>query len=521
MIRTAKSRLDNLPLAVKFAVIMTTLVVVITVSLAALSVRREQQAFRAELKDQARLMLDTLSVSSANALYLLDADELMNTVENLNESPLVTFTHFYDDQGRLIGEPAATGELQVDPLGSQLIASSDTRYDWQSDQLVAGRSVVVGRQTLGAVSIGLSTAALNAKVADARTQALVVVLITSVIGALLAVFISQTVTVPLKTLVEATRQLASGQPLPGESTSGSNGRTPALPRTYSNDETGQLSRSFDEMATAIRKREQDLRDQAENLRLANARAQEASRVKGEFLATMSHELRTPLNAIIGFSDLLLLGAVGALAEAQQQYVSRLRENGQRLLNLVNDILDLTRIEANRIDVVSRPFSPRALSQRLTAQVESLAKDKALFLKTVTEDTLPETVIGDEKRVEQVVTNLLSNALKFTEQGGVTLKVWGNQAEQTWHISVTDTGIGIPPHALDVIFEEFRQVDGSSTRAYSGTGLGLAIARSLTRTMGGQIKVESQLQKGSVFTVTLPLVLGQDTNTTAQKVTGHA
>lgn len=274
----------------------------------------------------------------------------------------------------------------------------------------------------------------------------------------------------------------------------------------SKDEIGQFAAAFNAMTAAIQKREKDLRDQADALRIATARAKEAARLKGEFLANVSHELRTPLNAIIGFSDMLLAGMSGPLNEKQQHKMARLKENGSRLLALINDLLDLTRIESGRLETVEKAFSPRALVERITAQMESLAAETRLKFETVVSPDVPESVVGDEKRVEQVVVNLLSNAFKFTKEGSVTLKISANAAEKTWSLDVIDTGIGIPPHAVNVIFEEFRQLDGSYSRAYKGSGLGLAITRNLVRMMGGKIGVKSTLGSGSTFTVVLPITL---------------
>lgn len=270
------------------------------------------------------------------------------------------------------------------------------------------------------------------------------------------------------------------------------------------DEIGQFATAFNAMTDAIQKRERDLREQADALRIATARAKEAARVKGEFLANVSHELRTPLNAIIGFSDMLLAGMSGPLNDKQTHKMGRLKENGMRLLALINDLLDLTRIESGRLEVVDKPFSPRAVSERISAQMESLAEESKLKFETIISPDVPDTLLGDEQRVEQVLVNLLSNAIKFTKEGSVTLKIGASPADQTWSMEVTDTGIGIPPHAVNVIFEEFRQLDGSYSRAYKGSGLGLSITRNLVRMMGGKISVKSTLDVGSTFTVVLPI-----------------
>jgi signal transduction histidine kinase len=264
------------------------------------------------------------------------------------------------------------------------------------------------------------------------------------------------------------------------------------------DELGRLAQSIDKMTAVIQARESELR-------LATDKANEATRVKSEFLASISHELRTPLNAIIGFSDMLLMGMSGPLTDKQNHQITRLRENGGRLLNLVNDVLDLSRLEAQRVELLVRPFVLRDLIDRLGRQMAVLAERKNLAFETVIDPALPLELSGDEKRIEQVIVNLISNAVKFTETGSVKLVVKFLPDRSQWAIAVSDTGIGIPPHALDLIFEQFRQLDGSSTRLYQGSGLGLAITRQLVNLMSGQIKVESELGQGSTFTVILPVV----------------
>jgi signal transduction histidine kinase len=278
------------------------------------------------------------------------------------------------------------------------------------------------------------------------------------------------------------------------------------------NEIGLLGDSFNRMTeqlvTNINTLDHNLQeiDKANQaLQIATAKAKEAARVKGEFLANVSHELRTPLNAIIGFSDMLLMGMSGPLNPKQLHKVSRLKENGARLLALINDLLDLTRIEAGRLEIVQTSYSPRSLVERIAAQMESLAEQSKLRFDVSLAPDLPPVLLGDEKRTEQVIVNLLSNAFKFTREGSVSLRVYVNYAERTWHIDVADTGIGIPPHALNLIFEEFRQLDGSYSRAYKGSGLGLAITRTLARMMNGKITVKSTLDVGSTFSVVLPLI----------------
>jgi signal transduction histidine kinase len=262
-----------------------------------------------------------------------------------------------------------------------------------------------------------------------------------------------------------------------------------------------------ELADALHKTEitkDALAQSNAELEKANHIAQESVRLKSEFMSTMSHELRTPLNAIRGFTGIMLEGMGGEIDDEARHMLKRIESNGERLLNLINDVLDLAKIEAGRMELVKEAFSPRDLVARWQSQMSVLAENKGLTFEVHIDPTLPETLIGDTERLTQITTNLLSNAFKFTHQGSVTLNI-RRDGSDCWIIQVSDTGVGIPPHALNYIFEEFRQVDGTTKRSYGGSGLGLAIVRNLIRMMNGNVKATSELGKGSVFTVTLPVI----------------
>jgi signal transduction histidine kinase len=184
-----------------------------------------------------------------------------------------------------------------------------------------------------------------------------------------------------------------------------------------------------------------------------------------------------------------------------RYIERVNANSKRLLALINDFLDLSRIESGRLELAYMPFSPRQLAQLWQEEIGVLAQNKNLQFEVEIAPEVPDTVYGDEEAISKVALNLLGNAIKFTESGSVSLKVQYDGHD--WQIVVSDTGIGIPFHAREFIFEEFRQVDQSSKRLYGGTGLGLAIAQRFVRSMGGTITVKSEVGEGSVFTVTIP------------------
>lgn len=239
-----------------------------------------------------------------------------------------------------------------------------------------------------------------------------------------------------------------------------------------------------------------------DLAVARKQAEAASKLKSQFLATMSHELRTPLNAVIGYAQLQLAGIVGEMNEEQFGFQERILANAQHLLGLINEVLDLSKIEAGRMELVDRPFNLRECLNEIMMQNKVLAQDKALAFTLTVDDRLPAVIVGDRGRIKQVIINLVSNAIKFTDQGAVTVEaVLYNK--DSWRITVTDTGAGIAPHLQETIFDEFRQAENGIERG--GTGLGLAIVRKLVLMMGGNVRLTSEVGQGSAFSITLPLM----------------
>lgn len=246
---------------------------------------------------------------------------------------------------------------------------------------------------------------------------------------------------------------------------------------------------------------QELENQRKQLELQNLQLLEAARLKTQFLATMSHELRTPMNAVIGFSQLLLRPSNSSLTPKQADMMERILSNGKHLLTLIDDILDLSKIETGRLELKLETLNVVVLVRATTEEVRSLAQERRLQLHFQADIQNP-SIINDSLRLRQIMVNLLSNAIKFTETGSVEVEVKEISPDQLM-ISVKDTGIGISQHDLKSIFEEFWQIDQTLAKKYAGTGLGLAITKSLVQLMQGKITVESQLGQGSTFRVLLP------------------
>ncbi len=237
----------------------------------------------------------------------------------------------------------------------------------------------------------------------------------------------------------------------------------------------------------------------------NAALERASRLKAQFLANVTHELRTPLHSIISHGSFILEGfGDGELTAEQERDIQLMVGCAENLSHLVNDMLDLSKIEADRIEIRLEPLDLRSCLMEVVNQLKPIAKDKELYLNLEMEEGLP-MVMADGHHIRQVATNLVSNALKFTEKGGVTIRCTPVRKGKMLHISVNDTGIGISPATFGYIFEAFRQADGSTTRRFGGTGLGLTIARKLVELQGSEVAVESVPGQGSTFSFTLPVV----------------
>jgi signal transduction histidine kinase len=245
------------------------------------------------------------------------------------------------------------------------------------------------------------------------------------------------------------------------------------------------------------------------------REAEVEKLKSTFVAIVSHELRTPLNAILGYAEMFKEAVYGPMNEKQINMAERIMKNTQRLLGLINDLLDQAQMEAGKLTIQMGPVKPAELLENIHGVMDQMVLEKGLRLTSEIEDNLPEVINGDASRLQQILVNLVNNAVKFTDHGTVHVRLFCPYAGK-WGMEVADTGRGIPESELPYIFDTFRQVDGATTRAHGGFGLGLSIVKQLVTLMNGEIKVKSKVDRGSTFTITLPLVI-QEANVEKRRI----
>jgi two-component system, sensor histidine kinase len=269
--------------------------------------------------------------------------------------------------------------------------------------------------------------------------------------------------------------------------------------TLYDDEVGRLTEAFNELLARLHVNDLKLHQTMDDLVEARDQAEAANVLKSHFLANMSHEIRTPLNGVLAMAQIM---AMGEMAESQRERLDVIRRSGESLLAVLNDILDLSKIEAGRMELELAPFETASTLRQAFAGFTAMAEKKGLDYTLEIDPMVEGWRHGDSARICQIVNNLLSNAIKFTDKGRVGLRVEGD--ETRLKLSIVDTGMGIAPDKQSYMFEKFSQLDGSATRRFGGTGLGLAICRELAQLMGGSISVQSAVGQGSTFIVELPL-----------------
>ncbi len=510
---------SNLYLRIVLAMILS--ITIVLAVLTAWIVSNSQVRLKDEMLMQGQTQLKILTHAASVYFAQQDAHQLILTGMAATESGQPQFVAFYSVTGNLLAAAAApnapdTARVAFGDLPLQAHMSGDTQTRWMNDYLEIAQPIIYQGQPSGMVALRLGTEELQETFKRELLQNIVTALVLVVVlNLVVGLLLWQFMIVPLRRLSVASDQIGAGVWVdpPGQERS---------------DEFGTLARSFGHMVQALRAREIQLQEQIVTIQSLNTEldarviartidlqqsnqeliaarqvAEEANRLKSQFLANMSHELRTPLNAILNFTKFLSKERYGTLTTRQLDLQQRVLSNAEHLLGLINDILDLAKIESGHIDLLREDVDLVRVLQGVMATAVGLTKDKGLTLTLETPDELP-LIHVDKIRIRQVLLNLLSNAAKFTEQGGIIVRALLTD-DQMIRIEVADTGIGIDPHHQAMVFEEFRQVQNDLQREYQGTGLGLPISHRLVELHGGHMGVESTPGQGSIFYFTLPIV----------------
>ncbi len=327
------------------------------------------------------------------------------------------------------------------------------------------------------------------------------IFIAAIFSVLLAILVgwlmSRKISKPISLLADASEKVAQGD-------------LHTLVNVKSSNEIGVLASSFNQMVVSLRKSRNELKQwgkemekrvekRTEELEHVNLKLQELDRLKSMFIASMSHELRTPLNSIIGFTGIILQGMSGEINSEQEKQLTLVKNSASHLLNLINDIIDISKIEAGKVEIVIEEFDLSVLAQEIKDSFTVAVDKKGLELSLHTPPTL--IIKNDERRTKQILVNFISNAIKFTDRGGIEIKLV--KKDKTAEISVRDTGLGVKKEDMDKLFKDFSRIP-IKDRTIEGTGLGLYLSKKIADLLGGEIKAESEFEKGSVFTLTLPL-----------------
>ncbi len=468
----------------------------------------EQRIFEARAASTAALLAANIRNISASDILFSQTTFLL---KNVRQQPQVRYAYLYDYGGTILADGTETNSLfntvPADPIHEKAIRAERTLIQYRDRNFLApGNLLDVAQpillpsgELIGGVRIGFDPAPAQQRILQTRKNIVLVGVAFALAGAALSAAISRHLVRPIHDLVRGAQSVASGD------------LDVTIP-VRSRDELGGLAVAFNSMAASLRENKAALQRYAEELegkiearthelRSTNQRLEEASRHKSQFLANMSHELRTPLNAIIGYTSLILSNIYGEVPDKVREPLDRVRLSSRQLLGLINDVLDLAKIEAGRLTLSVADFSIKQVVESVMTAMEPLAAEKKLPLKASVPAELP-AARGDARRINQVLLNLVGNAIKFTDTGEVGVGV--SQDGREFLICVSDTGPGIAPSDQGRIFEEFQQAGNSDAPPKGGTGLGLSIATKIVEAHGGRMGVESSPGKGSTFWFTLPI-----------------
>jgi len=472
----------QLGFAARLGLATSVLIVVVCVAQSWLLARGDLDNVRRYLTDRGATLSQSLARQAGPSLAAGNVAELHRLAEEARAQSGVTYSRFFDVHGLLlvsVGNPPATAPPPSAKGTAPVVGPIEVgagSWEFQAPSRTAAGTPA------GMVAVGISLEPLEGLRRRTFTTAAVFTSLFTLAAVLGAAFLARAITRPLQALAAAADTIARGD-----------FRTRVEVRTR--DEVGRLARSFNAMTESLARSRATLEEKLAELERAN-------RLKSEFLNTISHELRTPLNVILGYTEMLIDGGAGTVSAEQAELLAGIQRYSKLQLELVTNVLDFSRLSSGTVSLQVERFTLAPLLSEILALYEGRLRDAGLGLTVYLDPELPE-LETDRMKVQEIVRNLVDNAVKFTEEGGVSLLACRASEPGRVTVEVTDTGGGIAPEDVAHIFDAFHQVGESSTRRTGGLGLGLSMARQLAETLGGTVTVSSRVGHGSTFRLDLP------------------
>lgn len=499
--RAAANRTPRISIAKKFALLVAVAVTTAAVTMGGVLAWQEINRY-AETKSRALIgAAHVFAAATAHSSATLDQAAAYQAIKGISHIPDFVYARV-EAHGRLLavmgGATLLDHDLRIkesDPTPISPLALL------MSHSIEVAVPIVEGGTTVGRFVLVANTSDLATELAGSLRSTLIGAFVALAIGLLVGSRLQRGLTRPLQELNETIWRIRRNHDYGERVTSRSSDEVGLLIDGF-NSMLGELEEREASLAEHRRNLEKEVSDRTHDLTIAKDVAEAANDAKSDFLATMSHEIRTPMNGVLVMAELL---AASDIPQRQRRYAEVISKSGQSLLAIINDILDFSKIESGKLELERLALEPAQLAEDVTSLFAERAREKGLDLVSYISPATPRLMTGDPIRLNQIISNLVNNALKFTESGSVILKVGPDPKNKArLRVAVTDTGVGIPAHKLKDIFGAFTQADQSTTRRFGGTGLGLAISKRLIETMGGDLDVKSVYGAGSTFSFSIPL-----------------